>query len=133
MKRILILICLPYMFWGIVSCNDEEYNDRVIGKWEQLFFLPKDTFEYDYSKQTDIIVVQGKPLIIEGIYDIDNGDYVDHVHENAIQNKWLEARFTKNELSLSLLENPERHKRRAWIWLSCGDYFKKIYIIQHEK
>ena len=133
MRRILIFMYSFCTLWGIASCDDQNSNDRVVGKWEPQFFLPKDTFEYDYSEQTDIIVVQGKPFIINSIHDMDDGDSVNSVHENDIQYKWIEAKFTKNELSLSLLENPEMHKRRMWLWLSCGDYFKKIYIIQNGK
>lgn len=133
MKRILIFMYFFCTFWGIIACDDQKSNDRVVGEWEPQFFLPKDTFEYDYNKQTDIIVIQGKPFIIDGIYDIDNGDFVDCGHENAIQHKWIEAKFSKNELSLSLLENSDIHKRHMWMWLSCGDYFKKIYIIQNGK
>ena len=133
MRWILVFVYSFCMLWGIASCDDQNSNDKVIGGWEPQFFLPKDTFEYDNNAQTDIIVVKGNPFIISSIIDIDEGDTVEFALENDIRYKWIKAKYTKDELSLSLSENPEIHKRSMCMWLSCGDYFKKIYIMQKGK
>ena len=64
---------------------------------------------------------------------MDSGSFVSFAHENDIQYKWMNVNFTNSELVLSLAENSKVDKRRMWMWLSSGDYFKKIYIVQDGK
>lgn len=131
MKKILAIMYFFCVCSGIVSCDDRDIDDnRLIGNWEPQFFLPKDTFEYAYDGQTDTIAVQGKPFIVNSICDMDSDNFVSFAHENDIQYKWMNVNFTNNELILSLAENSNVDKRHMWMWLSSGDYFKKIYIVQ---
>ncbi|MFV0588178.1 hypothetical protein [Bacteroides reticulotermitis] len=134
MKKILVIMSFFCVCSGIVSCDDRDINDNpLVGNWESQFSLPKDTFEYAYDEQTDTIAVQGKPFIVNSICDMDSGSFVSFAHENDIQYKWMNVNFTNSELVLSLAENSKVDKRRMWMWLSSGDYFKNIYIVQDGK